>query len=94
MPIEYIRDSVSTSSKLYRPTDKEPDSSSMGTGTQMLSGDKEFVYWTLAQRIRDYFGDEGATINDISIHVTGPMGLSVRDTIDIVYAAKKAGFLK
>lgn len=57
-------------------------------------GGKRYAYWTLARQIEDKFGNEPATVYDIYNHVTGPLGLSSSDTIELVRAARREGYLK
>ena len=89
------RDSVSVSSKLYRPTEKEFEVGAFSEGASYVSSDDaKFVYWQLADRVREIFGDEGATIHDIYRQVTAPLGLSQSETMNVVRNAKKEGYLK
>ena len=56
-------------------------------------GGKGYAYWMLARQIEDEFGDEPATIREIYESVTSPLGLSSSDTIALVKAAKREGYL-
>lgn len=80
---------VPTGRRQYVATEKglpEPD-------WQGFEG-KEYAYWALADRIRDEFGDQPATIGEIYEEVTSQLGLSSSDTITLVQAAKAQGYLK
>ena len=69
---------------IYAPTGKEPP---------MYVGREEQAYWVLAGRIEDTLGPEGGTISEIYHQVVGPLGLTSSDTVQLVRAAKKAGYL-
>ena len=78
----------STSEVTYEATDKEPPQRGMWEETR--KGD---AYWMLAGRIKDRFGDKPVTTMEIYREVTGPLGLSTSDTIQLVRGAKKQGYL-
>ena len=76
-----FRESRGTS--LYVPTDKVPD-----------AGDaNQISYEWLADQIY-LFSSGGMTLNDIYHEITGPKGLSLSDTRDLVNRASKAGFIR
>jgi len=76
----------STSTKKYAATGKEP------TGQE---GAAEYAYWVLAQAIEEQFGPGGGTVNEIYYQITGPrFKLSLNDTIELVKAAYRAGYLE
>ncbi len=76
----------SVSKKLYYSTGKEP--------TPRVTVRGEEAYWVLSQRVGEKFGEEGVTVADIYHEITGPMGLSSSDTIQVVKNAKMAGYLR
>jgi len=55
---------------------------------------KEHAYWALAGRVEDAFMGEPATVNEIYTKVTRPLGLSSSDTVQLVRAAKREGYLR
>ena len=75
----------STSQVTYIPTGKEPP---------IHARMEEQAYWVLVGKIEDRFGDEPVTISEIYHEVLGPLGLTSSDTIQLVRAAKKAGYLR
>lgn len=84
--MQIIRDKYRepTSKRMFRPTDKEPG------WTFEQAGD---IPWMLAGRIEEVLGPEGGTIGEIYHKVTGPMGLSLDNTRDLVRKALKEGYL-
>lgn len=81
------------SDKWREPTGKVRYTS---TGKDIPASDfegKEYAYWMLARQIEDRFGDEPATVSEIYHQVTGPLGLTSSDTMVLVRAAKKEGYL-
>ena len=69
---------------IYLPTEKEPDP---------LLGNKGDAYWMLAKQIDDKLPG-GGTIAEIYHSITGPLGLTSSDTVELVHSAKKMGYLK
>lgn len=74
----------STSKVVYTPTGKEPP---------LYASRNEQAYWMLVGRIEGRLGPEGGTVKEIYHEVTGPLGLTSSDTVQLVKAAKKAGYL-
>lgn len=74
-----------TSRTTYVPTGKDPPPESRR---------EEFAYWMLAGQIEDKLGGEPATVAEIYHQVTGRLGLTSSDTIQLVKAAKKEGYLR
>jgi hypothetical protein len=83
-------------SRMY--TYKEPKGNSTYVSTHkdapLQGGKEELVYWVLANKIDDKFGGAPVTVSEIYHQVTGPMGLSVYDTLEVVKRARKLGYLK
>lgn len=77
-----------TSGRLYTVTGKELPEAGWDFGG------RRYAYWTLVEQIYNRFGDTPVTIRDIYYEVTGPLGLSSSDTIDLVKGAVKTGYLK
>ncbi len=74
----------STSTKVLKLTEKEPGP----------YGRSEDASWALAREIDKVLGPEGGTLNEIYRQVTGPLGLSLSDTRDLVKNAQKQGYLR
>ena len=55
---------------------------------------KQYAYWMLAGRIEEKFGGEPVVVAEVYHQLTGPLGLTSSDTIQLVRAAKKEGYLK
>ena len=55
---------------------------------------KEDAYYMFMGLIEQKLGQGGGTISEIYHKVTGPMGLSQSDTIELIRGAKKSGYLK
>ncbi len=68
----------------YVPTGKDPP---------LHARMEEQAYWVLAGKVGDEFGGEPVTVAEIYHKVTGPLGLTSSDTIKLVRAAKKGGYL-
>lgn len=68
----------------YRPTEKE---------LPYHARDKEQAWWRFAEMIRERFGPEGATPEVIYENLTGPLGLTADTTVELLYAARDAGYL-
>jgi len=83
-----LTDTESRSQKRYVPTEKECEHLSF-----TAQGDKDYVYYHIAGRIRDEFGEIGATPREVYQQITGPLGISQRDTIVVLRAAKREGYL-
>jgi len=69
----------------------------VATGKELPSDDfegKQYAYWMFAGRIEDEFGEEGATVFEIYQKVTGPLGLTSSDTVELVRSAKREGYLR
>ncbi len=72
---------------VYRSTDKTlPPYASYGG--------REEAYYMLSQKMEDILGPEGGTAMEVYRSVTGPLGLSSSDTIELLRAAKKEGYLE
>lgn len=74
----------STSTRVLAPTEKEPGP----------YGRSEDASWVFARKVDEVLGPEGGTLNDIYHRVTGPLGLSLSDTRDLVQRARKLGYLR
>lgn len=70
----------------YTPTGKEPSPDDFYG--------KKYAYWMLAGQIEGKFGNEPATVAEIYHQVTGPLGLTSSDTIQLVRLARKEGYLR
>lgn len=57
-------------------------------------GHSEDAWYLLAGRVEEEFGPEGGTLGEIYHQVTGPLGLSLATTRELVRAAKKEGYLR
>ena len=68
----------------FRPTDK-----ALPYGAR----DKEQMWSRFADMIRDKFGDEGATPEEIYQDLTGPMGLTADTTYELLVAARDGEYL-
>jgi hypothetical protein len=75
----------SVSQKVYEPTDKLPG---------LEARESEGLYWTLAGWIGERLGPGGGTPAEIYHEVLGPKGLTQQDTTQLLYNAKKLGYLK
>lgn len=56
-------------------------------------GKLELACWFLAGQTNDKLGPGGGTIAEIYHRVTGPQGLTLDNTRDLVKASKKLGYL-
>lgn len=74
-----------TSRKVFKPTGKDP------SWTFEHGGD---IPWMFAGRIEGVLGPEGGTIGEIYHQVTGPLGLSLDDTRELVRKAIREGYLR
>ena len=68
----------------FRPTDK-----TLPYGAR----DREQMWSRFADMIRDKFGDEGATPEEIYQDLTGPMGLTADTTYELLVAARDGEYL-
>lgn len=84
--IRYDRWRESVSQKKYVATGREIPFHSFGRS--------EDAWYMLAGRVEDTFGPEGGTLSEIYYQVTGPLGLSLATTRELVVSAKKGGYLK
>ena len=58
------------------------------------AGDKEQMHARFADMIRERFGDEGATPEEIYQELTGPLGLTADTTAELLKASREGGYLK
>lgn len=70
----------------YASSGKEPPPSNFQSTT--------YAYWMLAGQMEKRFGGEPATVGEIYHQVTGPLGLTSSETVQLVRSAKKEGYLK
>ena len=63
-------------------------------GIPLGARDKEQMWGHFADLIKNKFGEEGATPEDIYKEVTGPMGLTADTTYELIQHAKDGGYLK
>ena len=61
---------------------------------RMDFGYGEMAFWKLASMIDEEFGPAGATSMEIYQNITGPLGLSTSDTVLLIRAARREGYLK
>ena len=68
------------------------------TGKDLSFGEKssfnEQMWYQFAGMIEGEFGPEGGTPEEIYQRVTGPKGLTADATMELLYAAKRGGYLK
>ena len=68
----------------FRPTDK---------GLPYGARDKEQMWSRFADMIRERFGDEGATPEEIYQDLTGPLGLTADTTMELLNHARDGEYL-
>jgi len=76
-----------TGQHVYRATDK-------GLPSYGTFGHREDAYYLLSQKIDSILGPEGGTTMEIYRKVTGPLGLSSSQTIELLRSAKKEGYVE
>ena len=52
------------------------------------------AYWVLSEKVEAHYGDSGGSLSDIHNDITGPLGLAPDDTLALVKAAVREGYLK
>lgn len=67
---------------------------SAGKELPISASKQDQACYILSGRIEQALGEEGGTVADIYHEVTGPLGLSSTDTIQLVRICKGIGYLK